>query len=128
MLLSGGVSVGDHDHVGAALRARADALMFYKVRMKPGKPVIAAQCGGCVVLGLPGNPASTMVSFELFARPVIRAMQGARRLHRSLYSAPCQALCPVGGSGTNSYALSSDMVASTSTLAKGQATSARCSA
>lgn len=96
VLLSGGVSVGDHDHVGAALRARTDALMFYKVRMKPGKPVIAAQCGGCVVLGLPGNPASTMVSFELFARPVIRAMQGARRLHRTLYSAPCEASLPGG--------------------------------
>ncbi len=89
ILLSGGVSVGDHDHVTAALNAIAGQLTFYKVAMKPGKPVAAARVSKCTLLGLPGNPASTMVSFEIFARPVIKKLLGSSRLHRSLDKAPC---------------------------------------
>jgi len=84
VLLSGGVSVGDHDHIGSALSALCGGLNFYKVCMKPGKPVAAAKAGGCTLLGLPGNPASTMVSFELFARPMIKALSGSATPHRTL--------------------------------------------
>ena len=97
ILLSGGVSVGDHDHVSAALSAIGGKLTFYKVAMKPGKPVAAAGVNNCTLLGLPGNPASTMVSFELFARPVIRRLLGANQIHRSLYKAPCLKPLPAGG-------------------------------
>ena len=94
ILLSGGVSVGDHDHVTAALNAIGGQLTFYKVSMKPGKPVAAARVRQCTLLGLPGNPASTMVSFEIFARPVIKKLLGSSRLHRFLDKAPClKSLC-----------------------------------
>lgn len=97
ILLSGGVSVGDHDHVTAALRAIGGHLTFYKVAMKPGKPVAATRVKRSIVLGLPGNPASTVVSFELFARPIIKRLLGASLLHRSLYQAPCLRSLPAGG-------------------------------
>ena len=97
ILLSGGVSVGDHDHVAKALKAIGGELTFYKVAMKPGKPVAAAQINECTVLGLPGNPASAMVSFEIFARPVIKTLLGANRVHRSLNLAPCPVALPAGG-------------------------------
>ena len=82
VLLSGGVSVGDHDHVGAALAALCGGLEFHKVRMKPGKPVAAGRSGNCTLIGLPGNPASAAVAFELFARPVLRTLLGDKRPHR----------------------------------------------
>lgn len=98
VLLSGGVSVGDHDHIGSALSDLCGGLTFYKVCMKPGKPVAAAQVGDCTLLGLPGNPASTMVSFELFARPMIKALSGAANPHRTLRLA--RGLKPLKAAGT----------------------------
>ena len=97
ILLSGGVSVGDHDHVTAALNAIGGQLTFYKVSMKPGKPVAAARVSQCTLLGLPGNPASTLVSFEIFARPVIKKLLGSSRLHRSLDKASCLKPLSAGG-------------------------------
>ncbi|MDF1661264.1 MAG: molybdopterin molybdotransferase MoeA [Planctomycetota bacterium] len=80
VLTSGGVSVGDHDLIQPVLEERGWTREFWKVSMKPGKPVL---CGtlksGAIFLGLPGNPASTMVSFELFGRPLIKALQGHPR-------------------------------------------------
>lgn len=80
VLTSGGVSVGDHDLIQPVLEERGWTRAFWKVAMKPGKPVL---CGtlksGAIFLGLPGNPASTMVSFELFGRPLIKALQGHPR-------------------------------------------------
>lgn len=76
VVLSGGVSVGDYDVVRAALEAEAIALDFWKVRMKPGKPVAFARHAGVPVLGLPGNPVSAFVTFELFVRPGLRQMLG----------------------------------------------------
>jgi molybdopterin molybdotransferase len=98
VLLSGGVSVGDHDLVGVALKELAGDLTFYKVAMKPGKPVAAARLQHCTLLGLPGNPASTLVSFEIFARPVIRTLAGSSTPHRRLATAPCQTTLSAGGS------------------------------
>ncbi len=72
----GGVSVGEHDFVRPALEAIGVTLDFWKVAMKPGKPLVVGRRGDAIVLGLPGNPASAMVTFALFGVPLLRAMQG----------------------------------------------------
>jgi molybdopterin molybdotransferase len=77
----GGVSVGDHDLVKPALEAVGVTLDFWKVAMKPGKPLVVGRCEGrraSIVIGLPGNPASALVTFALFGVPLLRAMQGDR--------------------------------------------------
>jgi molybdopterin molybdotransferase len=74
----GGVSVGDHDVVRPALEAAGVVLDFYKVAMKPGKPVTFGRRGDTVVIGLPGNPVSAQVTFALFGLPLLRRMQGHR--------------------------------------------------
>jgi len=75
LLTSGGISVGDFDVVKKVLAAEGE-ISFWQVRMRPGKPLAFGQIGGVPLLGLPGNPVSAMVSFELFARPAILKMLG----------------------------------------------------
>lgn len=75
----GGASVGDHDVVQSALRAAGGDIDFWKVRVKPGKPLMFAQLGSSLVLGLPGNPGSAWVTFAVFAMPLLRALQGDRQ-------------------------------------------------
>lgn len=76
---TGGASVGDHDGLHAALAALDVTLVVDKVRMKPGKPVIAgAFRSGVPIVALPGNPLAAFVGFELFVAPLLRAMAGAR--------------------------------------------------
>ncbi len=77
VITTGGVSVGDRDHVRAALVAAGVELELWKVAMKPGKPFSFGLNGAVPVFGLPGNPVSTFVAFELFVRPALLAMQGA---------------------------------------------------
>jgi len=77
-----GVSVGEHDFVHAALADLGAVTDFWRVSMRPGSPLAFATVGGVPLIGLPGNPVSTMVCFELFVRPAIRKMQGHRVLHR----------------------------------------------
>jgi molybdopterin molybdotransferase len=79
---SAGVSVGDHDWVREVV-SEMGTIATWRVAMRPGKPVLTGTVGGAVFVGLPGNPVSSSVTFELFARPVIRRMQGAHELHRS---------------------------------------------
>lgn len=78
LMLCGGVSMGDFDFGEQVLKALDCDLLFDKVLIQPGKPLVAAQHRdtGRWVLGLPGNPASVMVTFWLFARPLIRRLQG----------------------------------------------------
>ncbi len=76
LLLSGGVSVGDYDVVLRALERAGVTLDFWKVSMKPGKPLSFGHAGRVPVLGLPGNPVSSWVAFELFVRPGLRKMLG----------------------------------------------------
>jgi len=76
VVLSGGVSVGDHDLVKEELRAAGVHPIFWKVRIKPGKPVFFGRRGGQLVFGLPGNPTSAMVTFLLFVEPVLAGMLG----------------------------------------------------
>jgi molybdopterin molybdotransferase len=76
--VSGGVSVGPHDHVKPALAELGAEERFWGVRLQPGKPTWFGTTGDRrLVFGLPGNPVSAMVTFHLFARPAIRALQGA---------------------------------------------------
>jgi len=75
----GGVSVGDHDVVRPALEAAGVNLEFWKVRLKPGKPLVFGRAGPTLVLGVPGNPVSALLTFLLFGVPLLRAMQGDRQ-------------------------------------------------
>lgn len=74
----GGVSVGDRDVMKAALEEAGVGLDFWRVAIKPGKPICVGRAGPTIVLGLPGNPASASLTFLLFGVPVLRAMQGDR--------------------------------------------------
>jgi molybdopterin molybdotransferase len=90
-LTSGGVSVGDFDVVKRVLEAEGE-MSFWRVRMKPGKPLafgtLETEDGHTVpMLGMPGNPVSVMVSFEVFARPAILTMLGATDLDKPVIEA-----------------------------------------
>ena len=75
--VSGGVSVGEHDHVKGAFAELGAQQRFWGVALRPGKPTWFGMAGAVPVFGLPGNPVSAMVTFHLFARPALRALQGA---------------------------------------------------
>ncbi|MFN2502946.1 MAG: gephyrin-like molybdotransferase Glp [Acidimicrobiales bacterium] len=81
ILTSGGVSVGDFDYVKTVLD-RLGEMHWWQVAVKPAKPLAFGTVGGTPVFGLPGNPVSSLVSFELFARPALRQMTGHRELFR----------------------------------------------
>ncbi|NDW51854.1 gephyrin-like molybdotransferase Glp [Aliiroseovarius sp. PrR006] len=72
----GGASVGDHDIVGEVAAEMGMDQSFYKVLMRPGKPLMAGRMGDAVMIGLPGNPVSSMVCGHVFLVPALRAMQG----------------------------------------------------
>jgi len=76
LVTTGGVSVGDRDLTREVLETMGTRLAFWKVAMRPGKPVAFGRWGRTAVFGLPGNPVSALVTFELFARPAIRALAG----------------------------------------------------
>jgi molybdopterin molybdotransferase len=76
LVTSGGVSVGEHDLVRAAERELGVEEVFWRVSMKPGKPVSFGVRGSTLVFGLPGNPVSALVGCELFVKPALRALQG----------------------------------------------------
>ena len=75
LVASGGVSVGRHDHVRTAIEALG-RLELWRIAVQPGKPLAFGAIDGVPVLGLPGNPVSALVTFELFARSLLRAMLG----------------------------------------------------
>jgi molybdopterin molybdotransferase len=76
IITSGGVSVGEEDHVKPAVEAEGK-LELWQIAIKPGKPLAFGRVGGAVFLGLPGNPVSSFVAFLLFVRPVLLRLQGA---------------------------------------------------
>jgi molybdopterin molybdotransferase len=76
LVTTAGISVGEHDFVRSVLEELGAELKFWKLRMRPGAPVGFGILGGMPWIGLPGNPVSTMVTFELFVRPAIRKMMG----------------------------------------------------
>jgi molybdopterin molybdotransferase len=76
LVTSGGASVGDHDLIKPALAEWGAATSFWRIAIKPGKPLLVATRGGQVILGLPGNPVSSFVTAFLFALPLVRAAGG----------------------------------------------------
>ena len=82
LVSSAGVSVGELDLVREALVRAGAELHLWQVSMRPGKPITFGSLGACPVFGLPGNPVSAMVTFELFVRPALLKMSGRRRLVR----------------------------------------------
>jgi len=77
IVTTGGASVGDHDLVRPALEAAGGAVDFWRIAIRPGKPMLAGRLRDAVLLGLPGNPVSAFVTATLFLRPLIAAMAGA---------------------------------------------------
>jgi molybdopterin molybdotransferase len=80
LIISGGVSVGEHDLVKDALRGLGAQIDIWRVAIKPGKPFLFGSVGNCTVFGLPGNPVSAFVTFLQFVRPAILKMMGATDL------------------------------------------------
>jgi molybdopterin molybdotransferase len=80
LIISGGVSVGEHDLVKEALRELDAKIDIWRVAVKPGKPFLFGNIGDCFVFGLPGNPVSAFVTFLQFVRPAILRMMGAKDL------------------------------------------------
>ena len=88
VVVSGGVSVGPHDHVKPALEALGVEEIFWGVALQPGKPTWFGEREGKLVFGLPGNPVSAVVTFTLFAAPALAALQGAAERHRVIEQVP----------------------------------------
>lgn len=97
IVTTGGASVGDHDLVQRALLNIGAEMDFWKVAMRPGKPLMAGKIGDCVVLGLPGNPSSAFVTSFLFLLPLVRYMAGCDSPFPLLYEAITTVDLPAGG-------------------------------
>jgi molybdopterin molybdotransferase len=82
IISSGGVSVGDYDLVKDIMKEVGNRMQFWQVAMRPGKPLAFGALNDVPLFGLPGNPVSSMVSFEQFVRPSILKMMGHRNLYR----------------------------------------------
>jgi molybdopterin molybdotransferase len=98
LVSSAGVSVGDRDLVREAVEVLGARLDFWKVNMRPGKPLTFGRVGERLFFGLPGNPVSSMVTFEMFVRPVLRRLGGHRTLVRPRIRA--RALAPIDNPGS----------------------------
>jgi molybdopterin molybdotransferase len=98
LVTTGGASVGDHDLVRPALERAGATIDFWRIAMKPGKPLMAGTRGDAVVLGLPGNPVSAFVTATIFLLPLIRASLGATaplpRLQPAILASPLPATGP----------------------------------
>lgn len=90
LIVSGGVSVGDHDYVKPALRALGAEIDLWRVALKPGKPFLFGTAGACCIFGLPGNPVSAFVTFLKFVRPALMKMSGAAEEYWGLPTVPAQ--------------------------------------
>ncbi|WP_128892688.1 molybdopterin molybdotransferase MoeA [Erythrobacter sp. HKB08] len=97
IVISGGASVGDHDLVRPALAEIGATIDFWRVAMKPGKPLMVATRGSQLILGLPGNPVSSFVTGFLFALPAVRAMAGASDPFPKVTMRPCATALPANG-------------------------------
>ena len=81
IVTSGGVSVGDHDHVKPVVD-ELGSMDFWSIAIRPGRPLAFGEIDGTLIFGLPGNPVSALLGFELFVRPALLTMAGRRLLHR----------------------------------------------
>ncbi len=87
LITSGGVSMGEEDHVKAAVQGQG-ALHFWRLAIKPGRPIALGQVGEVPFIGLPGNPVASMVTFFLFARPVVLRLMGCLRTAAPRFPVP----------------------------------------
>jgi molybdopterin molybdotransferase len=83
LITTGGASVGDHDLVKRSLEAEGVAMAFWRIAMRPGKPMMHGRLGAMRVIGLPGNPVSSYVCGFLFLVPLIRALSGRKDIHHT---------------------------------------------
>jgi molybdopterin molybdotransferase len=81
LVTTGGASVGEHDIVQQALAAEGLSLAFWRIALRPGKPMMHGHLGAMSVLGLPGNPVSSYVCAVLFLVPLLRRLAGRRDIH-----------------------------------------------
>ncbi len=88
IILSGGISVGDHDHVRSALAELDVKEVFYKVAQKPGKPIFFGTKGQKAVFALPGNPAASLSCFYEYVLPVVRKFYGRQDIHLPSFKLP----------------------------------------
>ncbi|MBU3030494.1 molybdopterin molybdotransferase MoeA [Paracoccus marinaquae] len=93
----GGASVGDHDLIGKVAADLGMERAFYKIAMRPGKPLLAGRLGPGAIIGLPGNPVSAMVCGTLFMQPLIRKMQGLEDVSAPEKARLAVAISPEGG-------------------------------
>lgn len=103
IVTSGGASVGDHDLVQYAFRNIGATLDFWKVAMRPGKPVMAGRFGSAIVLGLPGNPSSAFVTAFLFLLPLVRHLAGCKSPLPEALTAKTATELPAGGIRTDYF-------------------------
>ncbi|HEY2627351.1 MAG TPA: gephyrin-like molybdotransferase Glp, partial [Candidatus Udaeobacter sp.] len=101
LIISGGVSVGEHDLVQPALRSLGATIDIWRVAIKPGKPFLFGRAGDCTVFGLPGNPVSAFVTFLCFVRPAILKMMGATNL--DLLKVPAKLLVDLGNESDRAH-------------------------
>jgi len=101
IVTTGGASVGDHDLIIPALQAAGGKIDFWKIAMRPGKPVIAGTIGGAVVLGLPGNPVSAYVTALLLMLPLVRHLGGSAKPFAPRLTAILGADLPANGPRTD---------------------------
>jgi len=87
IVTSGGVSVGEEDHIKAAVSALGE-LHLWRLALKPGKPLALGRVSGVPFLGLPGNPVAVMVAFLLFGRPLLDRLSGAAHISPRRYPLP----------------------------------------
>ena len=101
IVTTGGASVGDHDLVRSALLEAGATIDFWKIAMRPGKPLMAGALGDAVILGLPGNPVSAFVTATLFLKPLIAHLSGAKDPAPRIQTATLAARLPAVGIRTD---------------------------
>ncbi len=105
LVVSGGVSVGDHDLVKPVLNALGAEIDLWRVALKPGKPFLFGSIGSCRIFGLPGNPVSAFVTFLKFVRPALRKMMGASERDLGLREIRARLAGEVGNDGDRPHYL-----------------------
>ncbi len=108
LITIGGASVGDHDLVAPVLQARGMTLDFWKIAMRPGKPVMFGRIGANRMIGVPGNPVSSLICARLFAVPLIRRLLGLRGPDLPMRQMPLAA--PLGANGPRAHYMRATLV------------------
>jgi molybdopterin molybdotransferase len=84
VLVSGGISVGDYDFVGSALKSLTVETLFYKVNQKPGKPLFAGKVKDKIIFALPGNPAASLTCFYIYVKPTLQKLSGEKAFYNPI--------------------------------------------